>query len=56
MGDQRTRREQRSLRLRRQTLRVLGHDDLEQVGGGVHNKPRGPVTANGRSDTRYCLY
>jgi hypothetical protein len=55
MGDQKTRREQRSLRLRRQTLRVLGQGDLEQVVGGVHVK-NPPGVVQGRCDTRYCAY
>ncbi len=52
MADKKTRRELRSLRLRRQTLRVLGHDDLDQVVGGV--KPPPPGMGQGRCDTRYC--
>ena len=56
MGDQKTRREQRSVRLRRQTLRVLGHDDLQQVIGGVHDATPKPRVIQGRCDTRYCFY
>jgi hypothetical protein len=53
MGDRKTKREQRSLRLRRESLQQIGWDQLEQVVGGVHLKA---FVENGRCLTRYCPY
>ena len=51
MGDKKTTRPRR-LELRSQTLRVLGHDDLQQVIGGALGQVR---EKEQRVPTRRCM-
>ena len=55
MRDQKPRRPHPPLKLRKQHLRVLGVDELDQVvGGGGHPPPKN-ARPNGRDESRNCL-
>lgn len=55
MGEHKSSRARPPLKLKKQSLRVLGWDELGQVVGGVRHRVIKGEIVNGRDFSNYCL-